>query len=203
MPDERKRVAPNAVLGRLRHGQHRGSRNRRVDRVAAAPKGAQPRLRGQRVARRDHRLPCDGRHPAPATPEACIRTEDRVEVELHDASIAACSVLTVQHPFDVEKTRQALSERGGGYEVVHASPGLEIGVYVLVAPEPDRQQPHEYDEVYIVLEGSGVLEVEGVSTPLEEGGALFVAAGDEHRLTADEDLWLLVICSGPQSATKT
>ena len=59
---------------------------------------------------------------------------------------------------------------------------------MLVAPEPDRQQPHDYDEVYIVLEGSGVLEVEGVATPLEEGGALFVAAGDEHRFTAYEQL---------------
>ena len=39
-----------------------------------------------------------------------------------------------------------------GYEIVHTSPGLEVGVYVLVAPEPDRQQ-HEDDEVYIVLEG--------------------------------------------------
>jgi len=103
------------------------------------------------------------------------------------------------HPFDVDKTRQALSERGGGYEVVHSSPGLEIGVYVLVAPEPDRQQPHEFDEVYIVLEGSGVLEVEGVSTPLEEGAALFVAAGAEHRFTAYEHLALLVIFNGPHS----
>jgi mannose-6-phosphate isomerase-like protein (cupin superfamily) len=109
----------------------------------------------------------------------------------------------VQHPFDVEKTRQALSERGGGYEVVHESPGLEIGVYVLVAPEPDRQQPHEFDEVYIVLEGSGVLDVEGVSTPLEEGGALFVAAGDEHRFTAYEQLSLLVIFNGPHSSSKS
>src|SRR5215471_12580728 len=82
--------------------------------------------------------------------------------------------LRPMHPFDVDKTRKALAERGGGYEVVHSSPGLEIGVYVLVAPEPDRQQPHEFDEVYIVLEGSGVLEVEGVATPLQEGGALFV-----------------------------
>jgi len=103
------------------------------------------------------------------------------------------------HPFDVDKTRKALAERGGGYEVVHSSPGLEIGVYVLVAPEPDRQQPHEFDEVYIVLEGSGVLNVEGVETPLEEGGALFVAAGDEHRFTAYEHLALLVIFNGPHS----
>jgi mannose-6-phosphate isomerase-like protein (cupin superfamily) len=103
------------------------------------------------------------------------------------------------HPFDVDTTRKALVERGGGYEVVHTSPGLEIGVYVLVAPEPDRQQPHEQDEVYIVLEGRGVLEVEGVKTPLAEGGALFVAAGDEHRFTAYEQLALLVIFNGPHS----
>jgi hypothetical protein len=34
---------------------------------------------------------------------------------------------------DVEATRRRLEEAGGGYEVVHESPGLEIGVYVLVA----------------------------------------------------------------------
>ena len=77
------------------------------------------------------------------------------------------------HPFDVDETRRALVARGGGYEVVHSSPGLEIGVYVLVAPEPDRQQPHDEDEVYVVLEGSGVLEVEGTATALDGGdGAL-------------------------------
>jgi mannose-6-phosphate isomerase-like protein (cupin superfamily) len=103
------------------------------------------------------------------------------------------------HPFDVDATRRSLSERGGGYEVVHSSPGLEIGVYVLVAPEPDRQQPHEFDEVYIVLEGSGVLEVEGTSTPLEEGGALYVPAGADHRFTAYEHLALLVVFNGPHS----
>ena len=40
------------------------------------------------------------------------------------------------------------------------SPGLELGVYVLVAPEPDAAA-HEDDEVYVVLEGTGVLEIEG------------------------------------------
>jgi mannose-6-phosphate isomerase-like protein (cupin superfamily) len=106
------------------------------------------------------------------------------------------------HPFDVEQTRLRLSEEGGGYEVVHTSPGLEIGVYVLVAPEPDRQQPHDEDEVYVVLEGSGVLEVEGVATPLAEGHALFVAAGAEHRFTAYEHLSLLVVFNGPHSASQ-
>jgi len=99
----------------------------------------------------------------------------------------------------VDTTRRSLIERGGGYEVVHSSPGLEIGVYVLVAPEPDRQQPHEEDEVYVVLEGSGVLEVEGTATPLDEGMALFVPAHAEHRFTAYEHLALLVIFNGPHS----
>ena len=103
------------------------------------------------------------------------------------------------HPFDVDATRRSLLERGGGYEVVHSSPGLEIGVYVLVAPEPDRQQPHDEDEVYVVLEGNGVLEVEGTATALTEGMALFVPATAEHRFTAYEQLSLLVVFNGPHS----
>jgi len=64
--------------------------------------------------------------------------------------------------FDVDATAARLAGAGGAYEVVHESPGLEIGVYVLVAPEPDRQSPHAFDEVYVVLEGEGEIEVEDI-----------------------------------------
>ena len=97
------------------------------------------------------------------------------------------------HPFDITGVKERLAGSGGGYEIVHASPGLEIGVYVLVAPEPDRQQPHEDDEVYVVLEGSGVLDVEGESVALREGHAAFVPAGADHRFSAYEQLAVLVI----------
>jgi mannose-6-phosphate isomerase-like protein (cupin superfamily) len=70
------------------------------------------------------------------------------------------------HSFEIAVVKQRLGEAGGGYEVVHESAGLELGVYVLVAPEPDRQQPHEDDETYVVLEGSGVLTVEGDEVPV-------------------------------------
>jgi hypothetical protein len=33
----------------------------------------------------------------------------------------------------------------GGYEIMSETPGLELGVYRLVAPEPDRQRPHKDD----------------------------------------------------------
>ena len=102
------------------------------------------------------------------------------------------------HAFEVAEAIGRLRDVGGGYEVVHRSPGLELGVYVLVAPEPDRQQPHEDDEVYVVLEGRGTLEVEGQSLSLEQGDAAFVAAGAEHRFTGYEGLAVLVVFSQPR-----
>jgi mannose-6-phosphate isomerase-like protein (cupin superfamily) len=97
------------------------------------------------------------------------------------------------HSFEVSDVKDRLRDEGGGYEIVHESPGLELGVYVLVAPEPDRQQPHEDDEVYVVLEGTGVLDVEGQSVPVKEGTAVFVEAGADHRFSAYEHLSVLVI----------
>ena len=96
------------------------------------------------------------------------------------------------HSFGVNEAIERLKTKGG-YEIVHESPGLEVGVYVLVAPEPDRQQPHEDDELYVVLEGRGVLEIEGESVPAEEGRAIFVPAGAVHQFTGYENLSVLVI----------
>jgi mannose-6-phosphate isomerase-like protein (cupin superfamily) len=97
------------------------------------------------------------------------------------------------HAIDIEKAKERLAEAGGGYAIVHTSPGLELGVYVLVAPDPDRQQPHEDDEVYVVLEGNGRLDVEGAQVGLREGQAAFVPANAEHRFVGYENLAVLVI----------
>lgn len=102
------------------------------------------------------------------------------------------------HGFEIEEVRRRLEAGKGGYEVVHTSPGLEVGVYVLVAPEPDRQQPHDDNEVYVVLEGSGVLNVEGEAIPVQPGQAIFVPAHAEHQFTAYEGLSVLVIFARAQ-----
>ena len=99
---------------------------------------------------------------------------------------------------EVEAVRRRLAAGNGGYEIVHRSPGLEVGVYVLVAPEPDHQQPHDDDELYVVLEGRGVLTVQGEETPLTEGQAAFVPAGADHRFTGYEGLSVLVIFTKPR-----
>jgi len=102
------------------------------------------------------------------------------------------------HRFHVRPVQARLAASTGGYEIVHESPGVEVGVYVLVAPEPDRQQPHEDDEIYVVLEGRGVLNVEGEEFPLTEGDAIFVPAGAPHQFTGYEGLRVLVIFAKPE-----
>ena len=103
------------------------------------------------------------------------------------------SPLRGAEPFDINGVKERLAAGTGGYEVVHRSPGLELGVYVLAAPEADRQSPHDHDEVYVVLEGSGMLEVEGEKVELRQGHAVFVPAGAEHRFVGYEQLSVLVI----------
>jgi len=100
------------------------------------------------------------------------------------------------HSWDPRDALERL-RKSGGYEIVHESPGLELGVYMLVAPEPDRQQPHSDDEVYVVLEGTGTLEVEGVRVDLREGQSVYVPAGAEHRFVGYEELAVLVIFVRP------
>jgi mannose-6-phosphate isomerase-like protein (cupin superfamily) len=102
------------------------------------------------------------------------------------------------HAIEVTATKDRLVASGGGYETVHESPGLEVGVYVLVAPEPDRQQPHEDDELYVVLEGNGTLEIEGNQVALDTGHAAFVPAGADHRFVGYEQLAVLVIFTRPR-----
>ena len=103
--------------------------------------------------------------------------------------------------FDVEAVKKRLARGSGGYEIVHESPGLEVAVYTLVAPEPDRQQPHADDELYVVLEGRGTLEMEGEQVELKEGEAVFVPAGAEHRFVGYETLTVLVIFARPHHSS--
>jgi len=96
-------------------------------------------------------------------------------------------------PFDVSILKDRLVTAGGGSEAVHHWPGLRLRVYALVAPEPDRQQPHDEDEVYVVLHGEGVLVIEGERMPLREGQAAYVPAHVVHHFEDYDSIALLVI----------
>ena len=45
----------------------------------------------------------------------------------------------------------------------------------------DRQTPHEKDEIYVVVRGSGEFVKENERTEFKSGDVLFVEAGVDHR----------------------
>jgi mannose-6-phosphate isomerase-like protein (cupin superfamily) len=102
-------------------------------------------------------------------------------------------VLERAHAFDIKDAKARLCAGDGGYEIVHESARLQIFVYALAAPEADRRMLNAEDELYIVLEGSGMLDVDGEQLELREGRLAFIPAGSGHHFTAYEHLSVLAI----------
>lgn len=64
---------------------------------------------------------------------------------------------------------------------------------------PNVQSPHEQDEIYVVVAGSGCLEHGGARDAFGPGDLLFVAAGVEHRFADfDDDLVVWRVFYGPR-----
>ena len=77
---------------------------------------------------------------------------------------------------------------GDGIEIRHYAPKGE-----------DRQSPHDRDEFYFVISGSGTYVRAGERVRFGPGDMLFAAAGEEHRFaefSSDFATWVLFY--GPQ-----
>jgi len=75
----------------------------------------------------------------------------------------------------------------GEAKIVHG------GVYVFKPGEtahPEPRHVHEVDEVFIFLQGAGVIPIDGVDLPVQAGDVVVVAAGEDHhtRSSVDEPL---------------
>ena len=63
----------------------------------------------------------------------------------------------------------------------------------------DTQQPHDQDELYIVLRGSGTFERDGVLADIAAGDVFFVEAGARHRFARfSDDFATWVVFWGPE-----
>ncbi|HEV8489525.1 MAG TPA: cupin domain-containing protein [Candidatus Limnocylindrales bacterium] len=72
-------------------------------------------------------------------------------------------------------------------------PALSVGLYVLGAGAVDRQQPHDEDEVYHVVEGRGRITVGDETRVVGPGSVIYVAATVPHRFHGiEEELRVLV-----------
>ncbi len=80
----------------------------------------------------------------------------------------------------VERAMAAVRDSDDGlYGVLLDRGATEVGFYV--PRGEDLQQPHDRDEVYVVVSGSGRFFLDGEERDFEAGEAIFVPAGAEHR----------------------
>lgn len=79
-------------------------------------------------------------------------------------------------------------------------PAMSLGLFAAPAGHVDSQQPHAEDEVYVVVAGQAVLDVDGVRTPVASGSIAYVPAGVPHRFTdISRDLHVAVVFAPPES----
>lgn len=73
-----------------------------------------------------------------------------------------------------------------------------MSVEIFAPKEHDYQTPHEQDELYIVVTGTGEFVSDGQPYSFAPGDVLFVPAGVEHRFTTfSPDFVAWVIFYGP------
>jgi quercetin dioxygenase-like cupin family protein len=81
-------------------------------------------------------------------------------------------------------------------------PDLSMGLYILPAGGRDPQQPHEEDEVYYVVRGKGLIDVDGEDRPVQAGSLVYVPAHVPHHFhTIEEELQVLVFFAPAESSS--
>ena len=79
---------------------------------------------------------------------------------------------------------------------------LAAGVLVLKPGEEDTQLPHEFDEMYYILDGDGFLKIKNKKYKLKKGKAFFVPKDTEHYFFGNKKkLTVLYFFGGPDSLT--
>ncbi len=102
--------------------------------------------------------------------------------------------------FTLEELREQREAASRPWLAFLKVPTLSTGLYVLPAGGQDRQTPHERDEVYFVVSGRAVLEVDGERQPVSPGSVVYVKAGVEHRFVEiEEKLEVLVFFAAAPS----
>jgi mannose-6-phosphate isomerase-like protein (cupin superfamily) len=82
----------------------------------------------------------------------------------------------------LERARAEVQQRTGELylEFLRRS-SMSCGLYVLEAGATDPQEPHQEDEVYVVLDGLAMIVVAGQDQPVGPGSVVFVARTVPHR----------------------
>jgi mannose-6-phosphate isomerase-like protein (cupin superfamily) len=93
---------------------------------------------------------------------------------------------------------------GATYEEHLRRPDLSIGTYCLAAGADDTQDPHDEDEVYVVMSGRARFTGGDHTIDVSPGSVFFVPAREVHRFhDITEDLAVLVFFGPAEGARAT
>jgi mannose-6-phosphate isomerase-like protein (cupin superfamily) len=90
-----------------------------------------------------------------------------------------------------------LGGRGGGPVLTDAVPGYHIergGITRYLNGErshPEGHHIHTVPEMFVILQGTGVIEVDGAPTPFQAGDVFVIDAGEDHHLVCQGELPLI------------
>jgi mannose-6-phosphate isomerase-like protein (cupin superfamily) len=109
-------------------------------------------------------------------------------------SYALADALRIPLALDLAPVRERLERAGGGVQILHVSPGLEVRVEVLDAPGPGALRVEPGDTLYTVLAGTGLLgTTDNDPLALTPGEAALVPAGTRHVVFGNPRLSMLVV----------
>jgi mannose-6-phosphate isomerase-like protein (cupin superfamily) len=100
--------------------------------------------------------------------------------------------MTEEKIFELQDLVKQLNKEGGYFLDFLKMRNLEAGIIMLHPGEEDTQEPHSADELYYVIEGSGLMELGSSKKPVKKGSIIFVPAGLRHKFFGNkEDLVVL------------
>jgi mannose-6-phosphate isomerase-like protein (cupin superfamily) len=97
----------------------------------------------------------------------------------------------------LENLEQQRLESGKLYLEFVRQPDLSAGLYVLPVGGIDPQQPHNEDEIYVVLSGRAQIRVGETDFPANAGDTIFVPANLEHRFHSITEELRVIVVFGP------
>lgn len=93
--------------------------------------------------------------------------------------------------------RSKLLDSEHPFAVMLKSATMSVELYAPIGT--DEQTPHEQDELYVIVSGTGMFNRAGERRPFKPHDMIFVPAGMEHRFEGfSDDFQTWVIFWGPQ-----
>ena len=87
----------------------------------------------------------------------------------------------MKHIYQLNDILSELDNNDGYFRDFINTEHIQAGILRLHANDNDTQEPHPVDEVYFVIRGDGMINLNGKDYPIKEGSSIHVPAGTEHR----------------------